>query len=111
MHELQVNGQTLSLDAEGFLRERERWEPAVAQALAADEGIELTDDHWEIIDLLRDFYAEYEIAPAMRILVKQAGQRLGKDKGTSLHLMRLFPGSPAKRASRIAGLPKPTNCL
>ena len=47
----------------------------------------------------------------MRILVKQVGLQLGKEKGTSLYLLQLFPGSPAKIASKIAGLPKPTNCL
>lgn len=111
MDTLDIKGGPVAVDPEGFLRHRDQWNREVACALARQEQINLSEEHWEIIDLLRDFYAEYEVAPAMRILVKQAGIRLGSDKGTSLHLLRLFPGSPAKLASKIAGLPKPTNCL
>lgn len=111
MTTLDVRGNPVAVDTEGFLRDRTQWNREVAAAIARHEQLELTKDHWEIIDLLRDFYAEYEISPAMRILVKQTRLRLGPDKGTSLHLLRLFPGSPAKLASKIAGLPKPTNCL
>lgn len=106
-----VNPHTYALDPEGFLVDMTTWSPEVAEALADEEGITLTADHWEIIELLRDFYARYEMAPAMRPLVKAVSQRLGAEKGRSIHLMRLFPGSPAKVAARLAGLPKPTHCL
>ncbi len=101
----------VGLDPEGYLVELEQWSPAVAEALAEEEGISLEAEHWEVLEVLRTFYAQYEMAPAMRPLVKAVGRALGPDKGRSLHLMRLFPGSPAKRAARLAGLPKPTNCL
>lgn len=87
------------------------WSAEVAERLAEEEGIELSEEHWEIIRVLRDFYARFEQAPAMRPLVKAVGQALGPDKGRSMHLMKLFPGSPAKLGARLAGLPKPTNCL
>ena len=108
---LVVEGQTVALDREGFLCTLDDWSPAVAVELARRETIELTDEHWQVIDLLREFYAEFELSPAMRILVKQMGLKYGPQRGTSMHLMTLFPGSPAKLASKIAGLPKPTNCL
>ncbi|WP_163648615.1 TusE/DsrC/DsvC family sulfur relay protein [Modicisalibacter sp. 'Wilcox'] len=108
---LTVEGRDVALDPEGYLVHLEDWTPAVAEALAAEEARTLTAEHWEILDILRDFYRRYEMAPAMRPLVKAVGQRLGPEKGRSLHLMRLFPDSPAKVASRLAGLPKPTNCL
>lgn len=108
---IQVEGRDIGLDPEGYLVNLTDWTPAVAEALAAEEGRELTPEHWEVIDVLRDFYARYEMAPAMRPLVKAVGQALGPDKGRSLHLMKLFPDSPAKVAARLAGLPKPTNCL
>ncbi|UZE97895.1 TusE/DsrC/DsvC family sulfur relay protein [Alkalimarinus alittae] len=101
----------INVDKEGFLKQLSDWTPAVAHQIAQNEGIALTDEHWEIISLLRDFYTTYEISPAMRILVKTAKEALGSDKGNSIHLLKLFPGSPAKLASKIAGLPKPTNCL
>lgn len=101
----------VEVDVEGFLRNLSDWDEDIAHALAQQEGIELTPEHWEIIHLLRDFYQQYELSPAMRILVKQTKVTLGADKGKSIYLMKLFPGSPAKIASKIAGLPKPTNCL
>lgn len=99
------------LDEHGFLIDLSSWNEALAETIAMQDGIELSPAHWEIIYLLRDFYQQYEISPAMRILVKQTKAKLGEDKGNSHYLLKLFPGSPAKLASKIAGLPKPTNCL
>lgn len=98
-------------DKEGFLRDPALWSPELARQLAREEGIELTPAHWEVLSALRAFYEEYETAPAMRVLVKVVRNALGEDKGTSIYLMHLFPGSPAKLASKLAGLPKPANCL
>ncbi len=98
-------------DNEGYLLNVADWNKQIANELALEESLELSDAHWEIIDLLRSFYQEYEQSPAMRIMVKQASIKLGKDKGNSIYFMRLFPGSPSKVASKIAGLPKPLNCL
>ncbi|MGQ4879830.1 TusE/DsrC/DsvC family sulfur relay protein [Billgrantia sp. LNSP4103-1] len=108
---LLVGSKRIALDPEGYLVELSDWTPAVAEALAAEEGRELTAEHWDVIEVIRDFYARYEASPAMRPLVKAVGQALGSEKGRSLHLMRLFPDSPAKVAARLAGLPKPANCL
>ena len=100
-----------AFDPEGFLRELDDWTPAVAEQIAAAEGIELGDAHWEVIYLLREYYVRFDSSPAMRPLVKYCGQQLGTDKGRSVYLLGLFPGSPAKIGSKIAGLPKPDNCL
>jgi len=108
---LAVQGRTIPLDPEGYLSNLDDWSPEVAVALASAEGLTLSAEHWEVIDLLRGFYAQYQLSPAMRILVKQVKLELGPSKGSSIHLLQLFPGSPAKLASKIAGLPKPTNCL
>ena len=98
-------------DKQGFLVNLDDWNESIAEEIALEEGITLSSAHWEIIKLLRTFYQEYAISPAMRILVKTTKQQLGIDKGNSIYLMSLFPGSPAKIASKISGLPKPTNCL
>ena len=100
-----------AFDKEGFLRKLEDWNPDVAQQIATGEGIELGDAHWEIIELLRNYYREFDASPAMRPLVKYCALKLGPDKGKSIYLLSLFPGSPAKIGSKIAGLPKPENCL
>jgi tRNA 2-thiouridine synthesizing protein E len=100
-----------SFDKEGFLRDLDAWSPEVAEQIAAGEGLRLTDAHWEIIELLRRYYREFDASPAMRALVRYTARELGPDKGRSIYLMSLFPGSPAKIGSKIAGLPKPDNCL
>lgn len=100
-----------AFDKEGFLRKLDDWSPEVAEQIAAAEGIALTEAHWEVIELLRAYYREFDASPAMRPLVKYCGLKLGPDKGKSIYLLGLFPGSPAKIGSKIAGLPKPENCL
>lgn len=108
---LTVDNRTLATDRDGYLKHLEDWTPAAAEALAREQGIELTEEHWAVIELLRDFYREFELSPSMRPLVKHVGQQLGAEKGRSIYLMKLFPPSPAKVASKIAGLPRPDNCL
>jgi tRNA 2-thiouridine synthesizing protein E len=100
-----------AFDREGFLRDLDDWSPQVAEQIARDENLELTEPHWEIVNLLRDYYREFDSSPAMRALVRYCALRLGPEKGKSIYLMSLFPGSPARLGSKIAGLPKPDNCL
>jgi len=108
---LTVNGLIIATDAEGYLANLADWNPLVAEKIAQNEGILLTQAHWEIIVLIRGFYTEFDLSPAMRPLVKYTANHLGPDKGKSIYLLSLFPGSPPKLAAKIAGLPRPTNCL
>mgnify|MGYP000278917949 FL=1 len=71
---LEVGGKTYETDEEGYLANLNDWEPAVAEVMAKDEGLELTEDHWEIINFLREYYEEYQIAPAVRVLTKAVGK-------------------------------------
>jgi tRNA 2-thiouridine synthesizing protein E len=100
-----------AVDAEGFLRDLGDWNEAVAEEIARAAGVELTDAHWAVIRTLRAFYQRTGVAPAMRPLVKLVRETLGDACGSSVYLLGLFPGNPAKLAARIAGLPRPTNCL
>lgn len=100
-----------ALDPEGFLLHLDEWSELVAEQLAASEGLTLGEAHWEIIHLVRRYYATYRLSPAMRPLIKFIRLELGAEKASSLYLLKLFPGSPARLASKIAGLPKPDNCL
>ena len=111
MRALTVKNKSIPLDKEGYLKQLEDWDEAVATELAKNENLELSDAHWEIIFLLREYYQTFQLSPAMRPFVKYVAQFLGPEKGRSIYLMQLFPESPAKIASKIAGLPKPTNCL
>ncbi len=111
MNTLTVGERTLELDKDGYLVDLNDWSVDVANALAATEALELTPAHWEILELLRDFYAEFQLSPATRPLIKYTALKLGAQKGNSLHLNHLFNGTPAKLAAKLAGLPRPTNCL
>jgi tRNA 2-thiouridine synthesizing protein E len=101
----------LLCDDKGFLRDWQCWTAEIAEQFAHREHINLTDAHWEIITLLRRYYLEFDASPANRALVNYVKRHCGQDKGNSIYLLSLFPESPARRASRIAGLPKPKNCL
>lgn len=96
---------------DGFLVNQEDWTPAIAIELAREEGIELTDQHWEIIHFVQNYYAEYHITPIMRILARAISRQLGESKGKSRYLYSLFPGGPVKQSARLAGLPKPPSCI
>lgn len=113
MEPLIVDGREIARDRDGYLKTLADWTPSVADALAAEYGIALGDEHRAVIDALRAFHAEHRISPATRVLVKVVGRALGADKGTSAYLMQLFPAkqTPALVVAKIAGLPRPTNCL
>ena len=108
---IEVNGQTYETDEEGYLANRTDWSEDVAREMARVDDCELTDAHWEVINFLREYYDEYQIAPAVRALTKAIGKKLGPDKGNSKYLYELYPYGPAKQACKYAGLPKPTGCV
>ncbi len=111
MSSIEANGKTYETDEEGYLADLNTWDKDVAAVMANIDDCELTDSHWEVINFLREYYEEYQIAPAVRVLTKAIGKKLGKDKGNSKYLYELFPYGPAKQACKIAGLPKPTGCV
>ncbi len=101
----------INVDADGFLIDHTAWNEQIAEQLACNEGLTLTPDHWQLIHLIRQFYAEFGLSPAMRPLAKYIKLHLSADKASSIYLMQLFPQSPAKYLAKIAGLPRPENCL
>ncbi|EGH43407.1 DsrC-like protein, partial [Pseudomonas syringae pv. pisi str. 1704B] len=100
---LNIDGRSIELDKDGFLQDLSDWSLDVAHALSAEEGIELSAEHLEILELLRGFYAEFQLSPATRPLIKYTALKLGAEKGNSMHLNRLFNGTPAKLAAKIPG--------
>lgn len=104
-------GGRLPVDGKGYLLDWLQWTPEVAEAMAAQDGIALTDDHWAVLALFRDYYDRFEVEPPMRALVRLTGERLGPDKGNSRFLYRLFPDGPGTQGCRYAGLPRPVSCL
>jgi dissimilatory sulfite reductase related protein len=107
----EINGKTYETDEEGYLLNLAEWTKDAAEHMAEEEKVPLTDNHWEVINFLREYYNEYQIAPAVRVLTKAIGKKFGVEKGNSKYLYDLFPYGPAKQACKIAGLPKPTGCI
>jgi tRNA 2-thiouridine synthesizing protein E len=105
MAHLEVDGKQLLLDEDRFLEDPADWSEKVAAVFAAEEEIaELTENHWKVINYLRDYFKQFGIAPMIRKLTKDTGFTLKE-------IYDLFPSGPAKGACKIAGLPKPTGCV
>lgn len=98
-------------DENGYLEDFAAWNEQLATLIARTESLALTPEHWEVIHFLRQYYQDFEIAPAIRVLTRAIAKRLGAEKGNEAHLHGLFPGGPAKQACKIAGLPRPTGCI
>ena len=111
MAQIELNGTAYQADNDGYLLNLDDWSETFATLMAERDGITLTPEHWEIIQLVREFYQEYKTSPAIRMLVKAMSQKFGEEKGSSRYLQRLFPDGPAKQATKFAGLPKPAKCL
>ena len=106
-----IAGKSVEVDEEGYLVNLADWDEDVAAYLAQEEKVDMTENHWEVVNFLREYYSEYQIAPAIRVLTKAIAKKLGPDKGNNKYLYELFPYGPAKQACKIAGLPKPTGCI
>src|SRR5689334_20435320 len=95
----------VEVDEDGFIQQPEVWDENLALALARTDGVsELTDAHWKIIDYIRGYFHEFEIAPMIRKMCKETSFSLRE-------IYELFPSGPAKGACKVAGLPKPTGCV
>ena len=102
---VEVNGQSVELDDHGNLVDINAWNTDVAALLAKDEGIELSAEHIEVLDYLRDEYLNNGgNQPMERIILKGMSKRLGR-KVSSKDMYELFPKAPSKQGNRIAGLP------
>jgi tRNA 2-thiouridine synthesizing protein E len=105
MATVNVNGHSITVDEDGFLENPGDWNEEVVKEFAKLEDItELTDQHWKVINYLRDYYHQFGIAPMIRKLCKDTGYTLNE-------IYVLFPSGPAKGACKLAGLPKPTGCV
>jgi len=100
-----LGGIEVEVDEDGFIQEPEKWNKALAEDLAKAENIyPMGEDHWKLVNYLRDYFVKFGIAPPIRMVVKQTGFDLKK-------IYQLFPSGPAKGACKVAGLPKPTGCV
>jgi len=103
---IELNGKQLEVNEEGFLVHSEVWDQEVAILLARqEEGIEaMTKEHWAVVEFIRNYFLENNLAPMVRSICKTTGLPLR-------HIYELFPSGPAKGACKVAGLPKPDGCV
>jgi dissimilatory sulfite reductase related protein len=95
----------IEIDEDGFMLDPKLWNEQVAKALATTEGIsDMTEEHWKLVNYLREYYLQFDIAPMVRKLCKETGFPLKR-------IYELFPSGPAKGACKVAGLAKPTGCV
>ncbi len=107
----QINGHTIEHDEEGYITTLNEWSVELAEEIAKTEDIVMDDERWAVVNFLREYYEEYQIAPAVRVLIKSIKKSMGPEKGNNKYMYELFPYGPAKQACKIAGLPKPTGCV
>lgn len=108
---ISVNGTDIELLDDGFMKDRHLWNPAVAEKLAELEGIRLSEPHREIIEYLRNYYDEFLISPNVKVLVQHLKDSHSGKSFDTKYLYTLFPRGPSFQGCKIAGLPKPTNCI
>lgn len=102
---LDLGDKQIDVDEDGFIQEPDTWSEELAVAIAKLEEVDtLTEDHWKVVNYLRNYYKQFGIAPMIRKLCKETGFDLK-------YIYELFPSGPAKGACKIAGLPKPTGCV
>jgi tRNA 2-thiouridine synthesizing protein E len=94
-----------------YLSKLADWSGDQAASIAAEDAIELNAEQLQVLRAARRFYDQYGFSPSMRPLCKTVAEHCGLEKGRSIYLLQLFPGSPAKLVARYAGLPKPKNCI
>lgn len=104
-HKIQVGDADVEFDQEGFMLEPGLWNDAVARAIALEEGIdEMSEVHWKIVNFIREYWKEHDLAPAVRLICQECGVSVRQ-------IYKLFTAGPARGACRVAGLPKPDGCV
>jgi len=99
-----IDGRTVHVNEEGFLTDPAEWDEQLAKSLAAQIGLDLTDEHWEAIRFLRKDYFEQGETPTLRRISTAGGI-------PTKQLFVLFPQKPAKKLAYVSGLPKPHGCV
>ncbi len=108
--QVEANGKTIELSEAGWLENLDEWTPEVAAEIAKNEKVELTDEHWDIINLARELFEENGKVCEPRSFSKLMKKKYGKDRSDSKYIYALFPYGLIKSANKIAGLPRPKGC-
>ena len=102
---LDVDGRAIAVDPEGYLIDLDDWSEAFTRTLANAEGLVLSEEHWEVIHFIRDYYQRHGVQAQVRAMIKHFRQQWGAERGNNRHLHDLFPhGGPQKQGNRLAGI-------
>lgn len=102
---MQVGDKAIEFDQDGFMLDPKLWDDTVARVIAREEGIEeISEQHWAVVNFIRSYWQEHDLAPPVRLLCKEGGVSVRE-------IYKLFTSGPARGACRIAGLPKPDGCV
>ena len=106
----EMNGKNIELSEAGWLEDLSTWDPDVALRIAANENVEMTDEHWDIVNEARSYFTEYGIVAEPRTFSKIMKKKFGADRSSQKYIYALFPYGLIKSANKIAGLPRPKGC-
>jgi tRNA 2-thiouridine synthesizing protein E len=107
----EVNGQVIELSEAGWLENLDEWSEDLAVEIAKNEKIpELTDEHWDIITMAREYFKENGVVAEPRLFSKLMKEKFGKDRSSQKYIYSLFPTGLIKCANKVAGLPRPKGC-
>ena len=108
--ELNIDGKIIKLSEAGWLEDLSEWSVDVANGIAVNEKVELTDEHWDIINEAREYFEENGSVAEPRVFSKIMKQKYGADRSSQQYIYSLFPYGLIKSANKIAGLPRPKGC-
>ena len=106
----EMNGKNITLSEAGWLDDLTTWDEDVALRIAANENVEMTDEHWDVIREAREFFEEFRHVAEPRTFSKIMKKKYGADRSSQKYIYDLFPYGLIKSANKIAGLPRPKGC-
>ncbi|MBC8320378.1 MAG: TusE/DsrC/DsvC family sulfur relay protein [Bacteroidetes bacterium] len=98
-----IAGVEINVTEDGYMNDASQWSKEIAAEIAKEEGVELTDKHFELIDFIRN-----KVAAGEGLTLRGIGK---SGVVNAKEFYQLFPGAPLKKATKIAGVPKPTSCI
>jgi len=105
MSNIHSESNIVELRADGYLKNMNDWTPELAEKIALKEGITLTEQHWDVLNIMREYYAEYNTSPILKLLRRELAMQYGKERATLASLDALFPNGVQTQGSRLAGVP------
>ena len=108
--ELNINDKVIKLSEAGWLENLDEWTVDVANGIAKNENVELSEEHWDIINEAREYFTETGTVAEPRVFAKIMKKKYGNDRSSQQYIYSLFPYGLIKSANKIAGLPRPKGC-